>query len=193
MRFPSRGGYNYFGGRVYRKVGVAHFFFRWAPMKVDSEIIAALAENVAQDELVEIFDVEIAVEGPRTVIRVFIDREGGVELRDCVSFSRKLGAILEVEDPLDGPYSLEVSSPGMDRKLRRPKHFAACKGKRVRVSLSAPVEGSRNFRGTLLGSDEEGIELERDGRTFRLPYRLMRKANLVVSQEELFGKGTRRR
>ena len=138
MRFPSRGGYNCFGGRVYRKVGVAHFFFRWAPMKVDSEIIAALAENVAQDELVEIFDVEIAVEGPRTVIRVFIDREGGVELRDCVSFSRKLGAILEVEDPLDGPYSLEVSSPGMDRKLRRPKHFAACKGKRVRVSLSAP-------------------------------------------------------
>lgn len=193
MRFPSGGGYTFFCGRVYRKVGDAHFFFRWTTMKVDSEIITALAENVAQDELVELVDVEIAAEGPRMVIRVFIDREGGVQLRDCVSFSRKLGTILEVEDPLDGPYSLEVSSPGMDRKLRQPKHFAACKGKRVKVSLSAPVEGSRNFRGTLLGSDEEGIELDRDGRTFRLPYRLMRKANLIVSQDELFGKGTRRR
>ncbi|MGA6992782.1 MAG: ribosome maturation factor RimP [Candidatus Deferrimicrobiaceae bacterium] len=162
-------------------------------MNIDSEIIAVLAENVAQDELVELVDVEIAAEGPRSVIRVFIDREGGVRLRDCESFSRKLGAILDVEDPLAGPYSLEVSSPGMDRRLRQPKHFAACKGKRVKISLSAPVDGSRNFRGTLLGSDEEGIELDRDGRTFRLPYRLMRKANLVVPQNELFGKGMRRR
>ena len=161
-------------------------------MKVDSEKIAVLAENVAQDELVELVDLEIAAEGPRSVVRVFIDREGGVQLRDCVSFSRKLGAILEVEDPLAGPYSLEVSSPGMDRRLRQPKHFAACRGKRVKISLSAPVDGSRNFRGTLLGSDEEGIELDRDGRTYRLPYRLMRKANLVVPQNELFGKGTRR-
>lgn len=162
-------------------------------MRVDSEKIAVLTENVARDELVELVDVEIVAEGPRSVIRVFIDREGGVQLRDCESFSRKLGAILDVEDPLAGPYSLEVSSPGMDRRLRQPKHFAACKGKRVKILLSSPVEGSRNFRGTLLRSDEEGIELDRDGRTFRLPYRLMRKANLVVPQSELFGKGTRRR
>jgi ribosome maturation factor RimP len=175
------------------KWAVARFFFRWTKMKIDSEKISVLAEHVAQDELVELVDVEIAAEGPRSVIRVFIDREGGVQLRDCASFSRKLGAILDVEDPLAGPYSLEVSSPGMDRRLRQPKHFAACRGKRVKISLSAPVDGSRNFRGTLLGSDEEGIELDRDGRTFRLPYRLMRKANLVVPQNELFGKGTRRR
>ncbi len=162
-------------------------------MKVDTEKVAALAEGVAQDELVELIDVEIATEGPRCVIRVFIDREGGVRLGDCVSFSRKFGAILDVEDPVEGPYSLEVSSPGMDRRLSRPSHFAACRGKRVRISLSAPVEGSRNFRGVLRGSDEEGIDLDRGGRTFRLPYRLMRKANLDISRDELFGKGTRRR
>ena len=162
-------------------------------MKIDTEKIAALAEGVAQDELVELIDVEVATEGSRSVIRVFIDREGGVQLRDCESVSRKLGAILDVEDPVSAPYSLEVSSPGLNRRLSRPKHFAAFRGRKVRVSLSAPVEGSRNFRGVLLGSDEEGIELERDGRIFRLPYRLIRKANLEVLQEELFGKGKRRR
>ena len=162
-------------------------------MKIDTEKIAALAEGVAQDELVELIDVEVATEGSRSVIRVFIDREGGVKLRDCESVSRKLGAILDVEDPVSAPYSLEVSSPGLNRRLSRPKHFAAFRGRKVRVSLSAPVEGSRNFRGILLGSDEEEIELERDGRIFRLPYRLIRKANLEVLQEELFGKGKRRR
>jgi len=153
----------------------------------------AAAEAVAQDEIVELVDVEVSPEGPRQVIRVFIDREGGARLGDCQSFSRKLGAILDVEDPVGGPYTLEVSTPGVNRRLKQPKHFAAFRGRRVRVSLSAPVEGSRNFRGILLGSDEEGIDLDRDGKTFRLPYRLMRKANLDITQEELFGKGTRRR
>lgn len=162
-------------------------------MKVDTEKIVALAEGVAEDELVELVDVEIATEGPRWFIRVFIDREGGVKLGDCVSFSRKFSAILDVEDPVEGMYSIEVSSPGMDRRLTQPKHFSACRGRRVKVSLSDPVEGSRNFRGVLRGSDEEGIDLERGGRTFRLPYRLMRKANLEIPQDELFGKGTRRR
>jgi len=153
----------------------------------------AAAEAVAQDEIVDLVDVEVSPEGPRQVIRVFIDREGGARLGDCQSFSRKLGAILDVEDPVGGPYTLEVSTPGVNRRLKQPKHFAAFRGRRVRVSLSAPVEGSRNFRGILLGSDEEGIDLDRDGKTFRLPYRLMRKANLDITQEELFGKGTRRR
>ncbi|HZD54669.1 MAG TPA: ribosome maturation factor RimP, partial [Candidatus Aquicultoraceae bacterium] len=162
-------------------------------MRVDADKIAALAEEVAKDELVELVDLEIAREGPRSVVRVFLDREGGVTLRDCEAFSRRLGALLDVEDPVAGPYSLEVSSPGLNRRLKAPRHFAACRGKRVRVSLSSPVEGSRNFRGILLGSDEEGIELERDGRSFRLPYRLMRRANVEVTNEELFGKGTGRR
>ena len=162
-------------------------------MKIDTERIVAAAEAVAQDEMVELVDVEVSPEGPRQVIRVFIDREGGARLGDCQSFSRKLGAILDVEDPVGGPYTLEVSTPGVNRRLKQPKHFAAFRGRRGRGSPSAPVEGSRNFRGILRGSDEEGIDLDRDGRTFRLPYRLMSKANLDVTQEELFGKGTRRR
>ena len=162
-------------------------------MKIDTERIVAAAEVVAQDEMVELVDLEISPEGPRPVIRVFIDREGGARLGDCESYSRKLGAILEVEDPVAGSYILEVSTPGINRRLKQPKDFAAYRGRRVRVTLSTPVEGSRNFRGILLGSDDEGIDLDRDGRTFRLPYRLMRKANLDVTQEELFGKGTGKR
>src|SRR4030065_215121 len=106
------------------------FFFDGHRLKIDTDKIAALADGVAQDELVELIDVEIATEGPRSLIRIFIDREGGVRLRDCESFSRKLGAILDVEDPVAGPYSLEVSSPGVNRRLSQPPHFAACRGKR---------------------------------------------------------------
>lgn len=162
-------------------------------MRFDAEKIAALAEDVAQDEGLELVDVEILGAGPRAAVRVFVDREGGVRLRDCESVSRRLGAVLDVEDPVAGPYTLEVSSPGLERRLKRPKDFAACRGKRVKVYLSEPVDGSRNFRGILLGSDEEGIELERNGTMHRLPYRLMRKANREVTQEELFGKGLKRR
>lgn len=155
-------------------------------MKVDTEKISALAESLARDEMLELVDVQVGTEGPRTVIRIFLDKEGGIRLGDCASFSRRIGAILDVEDPVAGSYSLEVSSPGLDRRLSRPAHFAACRGRTVRVALTDFVEGSRNFRGTLLASDEEGIDLERDGKTYRLPYGLMRKANLEVSQEELF-------
>lgn len=162
-------------------------------MRFDAEKIAALAEDVAQDEGLELVDVEIVGDGPGAAVRVFVDREGGVRLRDCESVSRRLGAVLDVEDPVAGPYTLEVSSPGLERRLKRPKDFAACRGKRVKVHLSEPVDGSRNFRGVLVGNDEEGIELERNGTTHRLPYRLMRKANREVTQEELFGKGPKRR
>src|SRR4030065_409921 len=175
------------------KWAAAHFFFRCTQVKIDTERIVAAAEAVAQDEMVELVDLEISPEGPRPAIRVFIDREGGARPGGCESVRRELGAILDVEAPVAGSYVLEVSTPGVNRRLKLPKHFAACRGRRVRVSLSTPVEGSRNFRGILLGSDEEGIDLDRDGKTFRLPYRLMRKANLDVTQEELFGRGTRRR
>lgn len=162
-------------------------------MKVDTEKIAALAGRIAQDEMLELVDVEIGSEGPRAVIRVFLDREGGIRLGEIESFSRRFGALLEVEDPVRGAYVLEVSSPGLERKLTRPSHFAACRGKLVKVSLVAFVEGSRNFRGILKDSDEEGFELEREGTRYRIPFRMVRKANVEITQEELFGTGKRKK
>jgi len=161
-------------------------------MKADIEKIEALVARVAQEEMVEVFDLAVAREGPRTVVRVFLDREGGISLGECESFSRKMSAALDVSDPMPGPYVLEVSSPGLNRRLIKPAHFAAVAGKRIKVSLLEPVEGSRNYAGTLLRADEEGIDLERDGKTFRFTYGSVRKANLEVTQEELFGKGKRK-
>lgn len=162
-------------------------------MKVDTEKIAALAGQLAQDEMLELVDVEVGSEGPRAVIRVFLDREGGIRLGEIESFSRRFGTLIEVEDPVQGPYLLEVSSPGLERKLTRPSHFSACRGKLVQVSLVDFVEGSRNFRGTLKDSDEDGFDLEREGKRYRIPFRMVRKANVEITQEELFGTGKRKR
>lgn len=162
-------------------------------LKPDIDKIEPLVARVAQEEAVELFDLAVAREGPRIVIRVFIDREGGVRLGDCQNFSRRLSAVLDVDDPMPGPYVLEVSSPGVDRKLSRPSHFAAAAGKRVRVALREFVEGSRNYQGTLLRADDDGIDVERDGKTVRIPYGSIRRASLEVSQEELFGKGKKKR
>jgi ribosome maturation factor RimP len=161
-------------------------------MKADIEKIEALLSQVAQEEMVEVFDLAVLREGPRTVIRVFLDREGGIRLGECESFSRKMSAALDVSDPMPGPYVLEVSSPGLNRRLTKPAHFAAAAGRRIRVALAEPVDGSRNYVGTLRSADAEGIDLERDGRAYRFPYAAVRKANLEISQEELFGKGKRK-
>jgi ribosome maturation factor RimP len=161
-------------------------------MKADIEKIEALVARVAQEEMLEVVDLAVAREGPRTVVRVFLDREGGISLGECESFSRKMSAVLDVSDPMPGPYVLEVSSPGLDRRLVKPAHFSAVAGKRIKVSLHEPLEGSRNYAGILLRADEEGIDLERDGRTFRFAYGAVRKANLDVTQEDLFGKGKRK-
>ena len=161
--------------------------------KTDNEKIEAIAGEVARDLSLSLFDLEVAREGPRTVLRVYIDREGGVPLSEIQSFSRRFGAILDVEDPVEGTYVLEVSSPGVNRRLRTPAHFALCAGKRIRVTLSDPREGRRHLVGTLARSDGEGIDVQVGDAEIRIAYGDIRKANLDVTQEELFGKGKKKR
>lgn len=160
---------------------------------MDTEKIEALAGEVARDLSLSLFDLEVAREGPRRILRVFLDREGGVGLSEIQAFSRRFGALLDVEDPVEGPYVLEVSSPGLNRRLRRPDHFAASVGKRVRIALAELREGRRNVVGTLDRSDGDGIDVTIEGTSFRIAYGEIRKANLEVTQEELFGKGKKKR
>ena len=174
-------------------MGWSPLFFSLTATNMDTLKIEALAGEVARDLSLSLFDVEIAREGPRTFLRVFVEREGGVPLSDIATFSRRFGAILEVDDPIDGPYVLEVSSPGVTRRLRRQEHFERSLGKRVRVNLAAPREGRRHLVGELSGCDGEGIEVVADGTTYQVPYAEIRKANLDVTQEELFGKGKKKR
>jgi ribosome maturation factor RimP len=160
---------------------------------MDTEKLEAIAGETARDLSLSLFDLEVAREGPRTVLRVFLDREGGVTIAEIQAFSRRFSALLDVEDPLQGPYVLEVSSPGINRRLRRPKHFALSVGQRVRVALSEPFAGRRAFVGTLVGSDSDGIDLKEGETEIRIAYSEIRKASLDVSQEELFGKGKKKK
>ena len=160
---------------------------------MDTDKIEALAGGVARDLSLHVYDLEVAREGPRRILRVYLDRDGGVALPDIQAFSRRFGAILDVEDPLEGPYVLEVSSPGLNRRLRRQEHFAQAAGRRIRVALLRVQEGRRNIVGTLVRCDGEGIDVAVDNLEIRVAYGEIRKANLDVTQEELFGKEKRKR
>ena len=89
----------------------AHFFFPWS-LTMDTLKIETLAGEVARDLSLSLFDVEIAREGPRTILRVFVERDGGVPLSDIATFSRRFGAVLEVDDPMDGPTCSRFPPPG---------------------------------------------------------------------------------
>ena len=127
----------------------------------------------------ELCDLELNVGGRDGMLRLFIDRAEGVDLEDCEAVSRQVSALLDVEDPLPGNYVLEVSSPGLDRKLTKLAHFQRFMGEDVRVKLRFPLAGRRNFRGALKSADDENIEVEVDGESHRLPIATIESARLV--------------
>lgn len=146
--------------------------------------VMEFAEPLARTMGFEILKGEFASERGDRVLRIYMDRpgsEGGFGIDDCKSFSEALGTILDVEADLSGRYHLEISSPGLDRPLAKPEHFAAQVGKVVQVSTEEPVDGRRHFRGVLTKVDSEGepaIEMEIDGKTHRLEVATVKKANL---------------
>ncbi|HLT92408.1 MAG TPA: ribosome maturation factor RimP [Woeseiaceae bacterium] len=145
------------------------------------EELARLLEPTVERMGYELTDLELRFGGRDGLVRVFIDRAGGVGLADCEAVSRQLSALLDVEDPLPGHYVLEVSSPGLDRKLTKPAHFRRFVGEDVRVKLRAPVDGRRNFRGRLTAADDEDIAVEVDGQVHRLALAAIESARLVPS------------
>ncbi len=104
------------------------------------EKVRAIAAPLAAGEGLELVDVELAGAGGRTTLRLYIDRDGGVSLDDCTSVSRAVSAALDVEDPIQGAYDLEVSSPGLDRPLRTPEQFSKYAGENVRVKAYGPIQ-----------------------------------------------------
>lgn len=115
-------------------------------------------------------------------IRLFVDRQAEatrISLDDCVKISRYLGDVLDAEDPIARAYTLEVSSPGLDRRLRKPRHFSSVVGQTIKVATLDSVGGRKRFRGELLSADEASISLRVDKETYDIRIENIEKANLI--------------
>ncbi len=126
----------------------------------------------------ELVDIDVRV-GHDGLLRIFIDREGGVNLTDCARVSRQLGAFLDVEDPLPGHYVLEVSSPGFNRPLRTLAHFSRFRNCQAKVRLTEPRDSRRMLNGRLLGIRDEAILMDVDGEVWQLQPADIASARLV--------------
>ena len=149
-------------------------------MSKTTETIEAIAIPLANELELEIVDVEFVKEGSQYILRVLIDREGGITLDHCVALSRVLDADLDRIDPIEQNYVLEVSSPGIERPLKKAADFLRFAGKPVEVKLFAPLEGRKKIKGTLRGFVEESVVIEEEDDTIvRIPLNAIAKANLA--------------
>ena len=152
------------------------------------EQVRAIAERVTRSHGLEVWDIVSRRESSGQVIRVFIDRPGpaatpeeSVSIEDCVEVSREIGTILDVEDPLPSTYTLEVSSPGLDRPLRGAEDYRRFAGRLAKIVVSEAVDNQKAFEGRLRGVEDSAVLLEGPrGRMHRLPMQLITRARLEV-------------
>jgi ribosome maturation factor RimP len=142
--------------------------------------IQEIAQRVTESEGLELVEVEVKGGGNNRFVRISIDKPEGVTHADCEMVSQQVGTILDVEDVVPGGhYTLEVSSPGVERKLIKPQDYQRFQGKKVRITLRDAVEGRRNWEGKLAGLEDGDVALETEpGKTVRFPYGQVQKANL---------------
>lgn len=123
--------------------------------------------------------IEFFSQGRHSLLRVYIDHENGILIEDCEKVSRQLSGVLDVEDPISVEYTLEVSSPGMDRPLFTLEQFARHAGEQVKIKLRIPFEGRRNFQGLLRGIEEQDVVVVVEDHEYLLPIETIDKANIV--------------
>ncbi len=130
-------------------------------MVFDAESVRAIAERVAASSGLDVVEVELRGGGKARMLRIVIDKPGGVTHQDCANLSREVGTILDVEDAVPGgSYTLEVSSPGLDRKLLRPADYERFTGSRVKLTTRQPVNGNRHFEGRLESFHQGQLRLD---------------------------------
>lgn len=142
-------------------------------------ILAPILESMG----LTLWDMDFQKQGTKWLLRIYIDREdGGVTLSDCEAVSRDLSAVLDVEDIILHAYTLEVSSPGLDRTLSKPEHFARFAGSTIKIKTYQPIDGQKVFRGKLIGMEEGRIkvELEKTAVMLEIPLSDITKASLEV-------------
>ena len=144
------------------------------------QLVTGLIDPLVSDLGLELVDVQYRKEGSRWYLRLFIDKENGVDIEDCRRVSDQAGKILDEEDPIPHGYLLEVSSPGVERPLKKAKDFQRFRGQTVKLRTFAPIEGQRNFRGNLEGMEGDDVVLALEQGVVRIPFAQIARANLVV-------------
>ncbi len=137
----------------------------------------------------ELVDIVYRREQHGWVMRVFIDGVGGIDCEDCERVSRELSPVLDVADPVSQAYSLEVSSPGVDRPLRTPEHFRNSIGSVAKVVLGQGLDGRRNFKGELVAVEPETVVIDVEGQQFRLPVSDIDSARIIPNWDEMLKQG----
>lgn len=143
-----------------------------------------LVEPVIQAEGLELVEVEYRREPQGWVLRLFVDREAGITIDDCTQVNRVVGDLLDVADPISHAYHLEVSSPGLDRPLRKRQHFEREVGKVIRVVAKEPIDNRKKFQGILVSAESENITLDCDGQRFTIPLVQVERARLRYFETE---------
>ena len=146
----------------------AFFVFREKMLNLGRRVEGLIRETV-EDEGFELVGVELAQQGRNPVLRVYVDRPGGVTISDCVHISRSVGVLLEVEDFIPGSYTLEVSSPGLERPLFREADYRRYRGREIRLQAVEKIEGRRNFTGHIRGLSDGVVEVDCEGKVFAIP------------------------
>ena len=151
------------------------------------ERVREIAERAARERGLELVHAEVAGGARSPVVRVFIDKPGGVTHEDCAEVSRHIGTVLDVEDFIHSAYTLEVSSPGLERGLYKRADYERFAGRAARMKSSEPVRGQRNFRGRIVGVEGDDVVFDdkTNGRV-RVPLASIAKANLEIDTEEEF-------
>lgn len=148
-------------------------------MQPSAERLCALLEPTVTGMGYELLGIEVHGSGRRSVVRIYIDSENGIGLEDCERVSRQVSGLLEVEDPIQGAYHLEVSSPGLDRPLFREEHYRRYLGRTITLKTAEAIGARRNFKGVLRDVESGRIAIEVEGRVMQLELSSVRQARLV--------------
>jgi len=150
---------------------------------MEAAAVEKLVEPLLAQEAAELVDLELVRERGRQVLRFYLDKAGGITLDDCEHLSSRIGALLDEADLVPGSYVLEVSSPGLDRVLKKEKDFLCFAGQAVQVRLKAAQDGRRNFKGTLLGFSDGKVAVDCAGARFEFALALIDEARLDYRAE----------
>lgn len=148
-------------------------------MATKQDTLLALIVPVVEALECEFWGMEYLSQGRHTTLRIYIEREAGVMLEDCEKVSRQISAVLDVEDPISGEYTLEVSSPGVDRPLYTPDHYQRFTGEKVELRLRVPYQGRRKFSGNIVGVEADEVVIHVGDEEFLFPIDSIEKANII--------------